>query len=180
MKHLNTWITTFKPVNMVKSTEPLSRNLEPTRPKINTFMRFAEADCGIISSRNIKIIEGHGVVNFEVASLVLSEIFQKDSSGGINAICSRPEVADYVISVTDVYTFWYYACVNLWVAIFSNLLVKKIYISHLCNAKTTAGSPEPHFRGQGANMSMHHRIKDEALNHPYQNCKPFWNGWTVI
>ena len=80
----------------------------------------------IISGRNIKTIQGYTAVNFEDAT-VLSNIFQKcsfcdsevgDDSGGMNAICSRPEVADKVVSGTDVDTFRYYACVDLRVAIF--------------------------------------------------------------
>ena len=40
--------------------------------------------------------------------------------GDVNAICSRPEVADDVFSGEDVDTFRSYAFVNLWVAIFSS------------------------------------------------------------
>ena len=62
-------------------------------------------------------------------ALVLSEIFSKisfchgevgDGSGGMNAICSRLEVADDVISGIHVDTFRYYICVSLLVAIFSS------------------------------------------------------------
>ena len=38
-----------------------------------------------------------------------------DGSGDMNVICSRPEVADDVISGADVDIFRSYACVNLWV-----------------------------------------------------------------
>ena len=52
-------------------------------------------------------------------AITLSEIFQtdvgevSDGCGGMNAICSRPELADDVISGTDVNTFRHYAYVNL-------------------------------------------------------------------
>ena len=61
-------------------------------------------------------------------AVAVSEIFEKKSfpdakvgggAGGTNTICSRPEVADDVISGTDVDTFRFYACVNLWVYSFS-------------------------------------------------------------
>ena len=55
----------------------------------------------------------------------------------MNAICSRPEVADVVISGEDVEAFRYYACVNLLVAIFSSF--EEIDISNLCNAMATIG-----------------------------------------
>ena len=43
-----------------------------------------------------------------------------DGSGGMNAICSRPEVADDVISGEDVETLRNNSYVNLWVASFSS------------------------------------------------------------
>ena len=43
-----------------------------------------------------------------------------DGSGDMNVICSRPEEADNVIYGRDVNNFRYYACVNLWVVVFSS------------------------------------------------------------
>ena len=43
-----------------------------------------------------------------------------DKTSSMNAIRSPPEAADNVISGKDVETFRCYACVNLWVANFSN------------------------------------------------------------
>ena len=84
----------------------------------------------VISSRNVKTPEGYAVVNFEVASFSSFLYFSQKSfcdgevgggSGGMSAICScsSPEVADDVISFDDVDTFRFYACVNLWIVIFS-------------------------------------------------------------
>ena len=64
-------------------------------------------------------------------ALVFSEIFQKrsfcddevgDGSGGMNAICSRPEVADDGISCENAVAFQEYVRINLCVASFSSLL----------------------------------------------------------
>ena len=46
------------------------------------------------------------------------------SSGGMNAICSRPEVADDIIPGRDVDTFRCYACVNLYTASFGSFREK--------------------------------------------------------
>ena len=86
-----------------------------------------EVDDDVISGRNVKTIEGYIVVNFEVASFSSFRDFSKrfycdgDSSGGVNAICSRPKVADDVISGEDAETFQEYVCVNLCVAGFNSL-----------------------------------------------------------
>ena len=65
-----------------------------------------EVDDEVISGRNVKNVEGYIVVNFE--ALAVSEIFPKRlfcdgevgvDSCNVNAICSRSEVADEVISV---------------------------------------------------------------------------------
>ena len=64
----------------------------------------------------------------KMLALAISGIFQKDhfdgrvgdGSGGMNAICSRPDVADDVISGNDIATFRCYAYVNLRVAMFSS------------------------------------------------------------
>ena len=71
-------------------------------------------DDDVISGRNVKTIEGYIALNFEVASSSSFRDFPKrlfcdgevsDGIGGVNAIFSRPEVADDVISVEDPETF---------------------------------------------------------------------------
>ena len=75
------------------------------------------------------------MVVFEVASCSSSRDIPKqlfcngevcDGSGGVNAICSRPEVTDDVIFGEDAETFQEYVCIHLWVAMFK--------ISHFYNA----------------------------------------------
>ena len=70
----------------------------------------------------VKTVEGYIVVNFEVATSSSFRDFAKrlfcdveigDRNSGMNAICSRTEVADDVISMKDVDIFQYQACVNL-------------------------------------------------------------------
>ena len=70
-----------------------------------------------------------------------------DGSCGMNAICSRPEVADNVI-VYGTHVDGYLpvcACVNLCVAILSSFLRKSKLVIWVCNAKTTVGPLESHF-----------------------------------
>ena len=83
--------------------------------------RFCVSLNNVISGQNIETIQGYAVVNFEVASFGTFLDFPKwsfcdgevsDGSGGINAICSRPEVADDIISGKDVNTFRCYVRVN--------------------------------------------------------------------
>ena len=81
-----------------------------------------EVDDDVIYSQNIKTIEGYVAVNFEVAS---SSNFQNlpkmsfcdgevsDGWDCTNAIFSRPEPDDDVISGEDVDTFKHYTRVNL-------------------------------------------------------------------
>ena len=68
----------------------------------------------MISVRNVKTIECYIAVNFEVASSSGFRDFPKrlfcdgevgDGGCGINAICSRPELAGDVISGEDADTF---------------------------------------------------------------------------
>ena len=87
-------------------------------------------------------------------ALAVSEIFPHDCfcngelcDGSVNAVCSRPEVADDVISGEDAETVQEYVCIYLCVA---SVVCVKIEISHLCDAQTTVGRFERHFRGQGA------------------------------
>ena len=47
--------------------------------------------------------------------------------------------------------------------------------SSLRNAYTTVGPLEPHFRDQGATMSIGYRRENEAMNHSFQNSKPLEN-----
>ena len=89
-----------------------------------------EVDCDFISGQNIRISSARCRAILKMLALVLSEIFQTDhfvtvksiddGSGGMNAIHSRPEVVDDVISGTDVDTSRCYACVNLLAASFSS------------------------------------------------------------
>ena len=77
----------------------------------------------------MKTIEGYVAVNFEVPSISTIREFPKrsfcdgdvgDSSGGVNAICSRMEVADDVFSGEGAVTFQEYVGIHLWSAIFSS------------------------------------------------------------
>ena len=73
-----------------------------------------EGDCDVISGGDVKTIVRYVVVNFVVAS---SNSFRENrekifpgaevdgGTGGINAICNRPGVADDVISGYNVETF---------------------------------------------------------------------------
>ena len=69
-----------------------------------------EVDDDVTSGQNINTVQGYVVVKIlKVLALILSEIFQKDhdsevgdGSGRVNAIYSRPEVVDDVISSKDV------------------------------------------------------------------------------
>ena len=83
------------------------------------------------------------MLNFEVVSSSSVRDFQKrsfcdddevvDGSGGMNASCSQPEVADDIISSEDLDTFVCCTCANLWTIIYSSFL-EKIDSSNLCNA----------------------------------------------
>ena len=73
-------------------------------------------------------MKGYIVVNFEVASFSSFQDFPKrlfcdgevgDGSSGMNAICSRPEIAGDVIFCEDAETFHEYVCINVCVASFS-------------------------------------------------------------
>ena len=75
----------------------------------------------------------------------------------MDAICSQPEVADYVFSSEDAETFQEY--VVLICALLASVVCEKIEISHLYNEQTTVGPFEPDCRSQGAKMSngLHNR-----------------------
>ena len=82
----------------------------------------------VIPYQNVNTIEGYVVLNFKVDCRCIFRDFPNRSfcdgevaggSGGVNAIFSRPEVIDDVISCDDVETFQDYVCVLLWVASFS-------------------------------------------------------------
>ena len=75
-----------------------------------------EVDDDVISSRNVKTIEGYNMANFEAACACSI----RDSPKRLFCDGDRPEVANDIISGTDVDTFRCYACVNLRVAIFSS------------------------------------------------------------
>ena len=77
---------------------------------MNTFicdLLPTESDDNVISSRNIKTIQGYAVVCFEGVSFSTFLDFPKisfcdgdvdDGSGGVNAICIRPKAADDAIA----------------------------------------------------------------------------------
>ena len=65
-------------------------------------------------NRNVNTTESYSMVNCEVVSSSSFRDFSKrmfcdgevgDRSGGVNTICSRPELADEVISSEDTETF---------------------------------------------------------------------------
>ena len=77
---------------------------------------------GIILSCGVKAVEGCVMVNFEVASCSifpdnrekkLPDAEVGTGAGGINAICSRHEVADDIIDGCSVETFRGYHAANL-------------------------------------------------------------------
>ena len=130
-KHLNHHLHNCKPLwNVLNSSQEIA-----TRkwPKINTTHL-----CDLLPTATrwwhhfrskFKDYTGLWRWMLKVLTLALPIIFQKRSfydgevgcgSGGMNAMCSRPEVADDVISGTDVGTFRCYAYFNLRVAIFSS------------------------------------------------------------
>ena len=85
---------------------------------------------GVISSCNVKTVEGYIAVNFAVASSSSFRVFSKllfcdgevgDGSGGVSAICNRPEVADDVLSSEGAETFQDHVCINLCIVSFSCL-----------------------------------------------------------
>ena len=102
------------------------------------------------------------MVNFEVLAGSFSEMVDKkifpdaEVGGGasaINSICSRPEVAEYVISGCNVDTFGT-TRQRIWELLASAVFQKiEIEISHLCNALTTVCPFVAHFRAQEAEMS---------------------------
>ena len=124
-------------------------------------------DDDAISGWNFKTPEGCLVVNLEVASSSSFWDFLKrlfcdgdvgDGGSGVNAICSRPEVADDVISGEDAENFKEYVFCSL-----SSLRENRNQPFRLCNGKTF----EPHFRArQGAKMSnkLHKRKWDTCIS----------------
>ena len=64
----------------------------------------------------------------------------------MNAICSRPEAADGVISGLDIDNFRNCSFVNLWVS--KSVDFDKIEMSHLCSGKMRVGPLEPHCQAQ--------------------------------
>ena len=83
----------------------------------------------------------YAVVNFEVAS----------SSSGFNAICSRPEVADDVISGNNEKHFG----TNMLriCELLASAVLQKVEMSHLCNALTMVRPFGPHFLAEEPNIS---------------------------
>ena len=112
-----------------------------------------EENDDVISGRNINTVL---VVDFEGATFSSFRDFPKtslcdgevcDGSGGMNAICSRPEVADVVISGKDVDAFWYYPCVNVWVTIFSGFR-ENLNQQFMSCVDVGWSSRAPHFQSQ--------------------------------
>ena len=90
---------------------------------------WQELDDDVIFGWDARTIEGYIVENFEVASSSSLRDFLKqlfcddkvwDGSGGVNAICSQPEIADDDISGEDAETFQENVHINLCVATFSS------------------------------------------------------------
>ena len=97
-----------------------------------------EVDDDVISGRNKRTTQSYAVVNFEGASFSTFRDFTKRSffsrGSDMNAICSRPEVADDAISGTDnlqIPSSVTLVCTN---GLLGSAVFEKIYISHLCNA----------------------------------------------
>ena len=103
----------------MKSTEPLSRNRDPklsqTEQHVNAICCRLYVNDDVISGQNIKTGQGSAVINVEGASFStflnipkrsFCDVEVGDGSGGMNATCSRPEVADDVISGIYVDTFF--------------------------------------------------------------------------
>ena len=91
----------------MKSIEPLPRNRDPNMNQNEHF--YAIFFCRPEAGDDV-------VVNFEGTKFITFRDLSKrsfcdgevgDGSGDTNAICSRPEVADNVISGTDVDSFRY-------------------------------------------------------------------------
>ena len=68
---------------------------------------------------NVEVVSSSSLRDFPKRSFCDGELVG-DGSGGTNAICRRPELPNDTISGADVATFWYYACVNLFIAFFSS------------------------------------------------------------
>ena len=99
------------------------------------------------------------MVNFEVASCsnfqdnrekIFPDAEVGGGAGGINAICSRWEVADNVISGYNVETFLEYHVVNLYVASFRSFPEER---NQSLYALTTVRHFGSHFLGQEAKLS---------------------------
>ena len=104
MKHLCHSLQNF--LAFSKSVESLSTDNE----YVYAICCRREKGNDVIYDRNVKAILGYIVVNFEVASSSSFRDFPErlfcdaeaySGSGGLNAICSRLEVADDVISNRD-------------------------------------------------------------------------------
>ena len=138
-----------------------------------------EVDCDVISGENIRTVWGYVTVNLEDASFTTFWDFPKRSfchgevgvgRGSMNAICSRPEVADDDISGTVVDSFRRYACVTggLLTSVFSTKSKSAMYV--MCRRCLVLMSPI--FGGQDAKMSSASHNKRWTT---WTTCKPLWN-----
>ena len=81
-------------------------------------------------------------ISIELHSLGSPDAKACGDTGGMNAICSRPEVVDDVISGTDVDAFRFYASMNLCVAVsvVSRKSIAAIYVG-VDNGCWSSGAP---------------------------------------
>ena len=136
----STWITLSKTLNLSEIGWTV---VTKSRPKHDqNWIRLwdscrPEEDYAVISNRNVKTIEVYIVANVELASSSSFRDLPKwlfcdgkvgDGSGVMNAICSRPEVADDVICSAS-------RNMSVWIcALLASVVYEKIEVSHLCNA----------------------------------------------
>ena len=93
-----------------------------------------------------------------------------DGSGCMKATCTRPEIADNVMSGEDIDTFRYYACVNLWVAIFSNFSRKSTSAIHIMRRRRLVHlNPIVGVKDQTCITNCD--TENEALNRAFQSSK---------
>ena len=115
------------------------------------------------------------MVNFQIARYSfqilhkdhICDVEVGDSSGGMNAIYSRPEVADGIISIDDVDTFGRYACVKLWKSTWAINVMRRRRLVHLSLIFGVAEQK----------CLTYHATSDEALESSFlQSCKPFFKS----
>ena len=142
--------------------------------------------CDVLSGQNIRTTPGYVALHFEDASCSILRDFPKrslchgevdDGKGGMNAICSRMEVADDVIAGTVVDTFQCYACVKLCVAGLSSF--RENLNQPFMQCIDDGGSSWAPFLGSRQKCLMHHTTKDEAIESPFPKLQTFLKAtWT--